>query len=187
MLRTIKLDLNSAAGAKPHPFAAARNESQRRQVDRTKEVLMLAQHALRTDPEVQFAALQPGQKVFADGFAEPYLDLGSERREVRQEGRKHAVESSAGRRHLQHPALSAPQRLGALAEGADRPQDRAAVREQLLTFRGEQQPPADAVEELDAEFFLESANLTGQGRLGGMKTDGRSGNGGVLDDRREGV
>ena len=135
---------------------------------------------------MQLAVFQHCQQVLAEGFGQSHLDLRRELFEARQEGRENPVYHLRRGRDLEDTACAPAQLLRALAERADRTQDCAAVGQQLLAFRREHEPAADAIENY-AEFVLEGGDLARRRQLRRMQTHGGLGHGAVLDDRREGV
>jgi hypothetical protein len=67
--------------------------------------------------------------------------------------------------HLQHPTVSAPEKLRPLAERSDLAQQAAAVSEQLLSFSGQDEPATDTIEKHEAELMFKIADLPGQSGL----------------------
>jgi hypothetical protein len=63
--------------------------------------------------------------------------------------------------HFQHAGVAAPELLRPLADSGGVVQQATAIAEQLLAFAGQQQAPSDAIEQLEAEFLLEIADLPG--------------------------
>jgi hypothetical protein len=64
------------------------------------------------------------------------------------------------RRDLEHPSVSAPQDLCVFAHGVEIGQYAAAIREELLAFRGQDETPPHMVEEPQAQLLLKIAELS---------------------------
>ena len=102
----------------------------------------------------------------AKRFEEFHFHFGIALGVLAHECRKHAFDHVRRGCHLQHPTVSAPEKLRPLAERSDLAQQAAAVSEQLLSFSGQDEPATDTIEKHEAELMFKIADLPGQSGLG---------------------
>ena len=115
------------------------------------------------DAQVHVAAFQQGHLGGSKRLGQFDLHVGKARSVSRQECRQDALDHLRRGRHLQHATVAAPEQLHPLAQRADLTQDAAAVSEQLLADRSQDEAAPNAIEEPDAELLLEIADVSREG------------------------
>jgi hypothetical protein len=156
-----KLDDVDVSGAPKLKRGVAGGEKVDRRQRKAFEGMVVALYRPhQADSDVNLAALQQGKQVRAHSFGRPDLYVRSLFGVLVQECGKDALQHLRRYRNLQDACVSLLQPLSSLAERSDCAKNGPAISEQLLALASQNQAAANAIEQPQAELFLELLSRT---------------------------
>jgi hypothetical protein len=118
---------------------------------------------------MDLASFQHRENLRADRLDQPHVHIGVALGVFAQELGEQPLDQVRRGRHAQHARVTALQPVHLLSNRLRMAQQSAAMLEHLRAFAGEQQPPSDPIEQLDAELALEVRDLARQRWLGDVQ------------------